>query len=224
MNKKKITNIAVITADFIESTGLDEKSREKILYVLKEEFSKIEGAKFEIYRGDSFQGILYDLTVLLEVVLGIKTAINMIDLNVKSISKSRSIIADFRVSIGIGERSFESKSVIESDGSAFRYSGRRLDTMKSDDRKISLTTGIDDIDDEFEVSFKFLELITNQWSIASAEVIYYLLQGHTEHKIATIINISQAAVNFRKKASGWDAIQMLIKRYKQVVKKHYLNG
>ena len=219
-NTSKVLQVAVVTADLIGSSSHDSETREEVLGVIKSESKKLTDAVFELYRGDSFQGIIYDVPLALEKVLQIKTAVNRLrfDDRIKK-AKPKKIRADFRVAIGIGEQSFRSDSVGESDGAAFQYSGRQLDTMKSKGRIITLTTKHQNINDEFNVSLQFLEELMEGWSIASAEVIYYLLQGYKEVAIAKELGISQAAVNFRKKAAGWDLIVLLLDRYKQVIQK-----
>jgi len=146
-----------------------------------------------------------------------KAAINKITLSNKK-SKSSSKIVDIRMSIGIGSIEYEANVVRESNGPAFHYSGRGFDNyMKKNDIKTYIRTDDDNLNDEFKTSLKFLDYLIDKWSIASAEVVYYLLQGFTETKIAERLGISQAAVNLRKKAAGWDEIQSLLKRYEQVI-------
>ena len=123
------------------------------------------------------------------------------------------------MSIGVGDIEYPMSVVAESDGEAYRYSGRSLDQyMKSTNRKTILKTSNDEVNGEFETSFKFLDSLTDKWSIASAEVVYYLLQGYKETQIANELGVSQAAINLRKKAAGWEEIQLLIKRYTHVIK------
>lgn len=215
---------AVITADIIKSSSYDPVSYEFIINQLKEEANLIKKdfapsyIEFEISRGDSFQLVLYDANKALQIAMRFKAAINKIVLSNKK-SKSSSKIVDIRMSIGIGAIEYESDVVSESNGPAFHYSGRGFDNlMKKNDIKTMIRTDNANINDEFETSLKLLDYLIDKWSIASAEVVYYLLQGLTETKIAERLGISQAAVNLRKKAAGWDEIQSILKRYEQVIK------
>ena len=113
---------------------------------------------------------------------------------------------------------------MESNGEAFQFSGRTLDEMKKTGRKMTLTTGINEINNEFDNAFLLFDTITDKWSSASAEVIYYLLKEMKETEIADTLGISQSAVNQRKKAAGWDAILSLMERYEQVMKQHFIDG
>ena len=113
---------------------------------------------------------------------------------------------------------------MESNGEAFQFSGRTLDEMKKTGRKMILKTGIEEVNNEFDNVFLLFDTITDKWSSASAEVIYYLLKEMKETEIAETLGISQSAVNQRKKAAGWDAILGLIERYEQVMKQHFIDG
>lgn len=106
---------------------------------------------------------------------------------------------------------------MESNGEAFQLSGRTLDTMKGDYPRLLLKTDDDNLNDEFNVHFALLDSVTSKWSVASAEVAYYLLKGKKETEVAQILGINQSAVNHRKKAANWDAVAMLLERYKTAI-------
>ena len=77
---------------------------------------------------------------------------------------------------------------------------------------------------EDDLKYFLLDTITDKWSTASAEVVYYLLRDLKEREIAAEIHISQSAVNQRKNASGWEAIAGLLSRYNHVIKTQLKNG
>src|SRR5690606_36752319 len=135
---------------------------------------------------------------------------------------SHSRMVDFRMALGIGNIDKVPENPKEAGGETFLFSGRSLDAIKQKQQKTSLTTENEDLNHEFEVHFKFFDLMTERWSIAAAETIYYLLQDITEMQIAERIGISQAAVNSRKKSSGWEAVSKLLNRYEEVVSKKIL--
>ncbi len=215
--------IAVLTADLIDSSLYEEKVLKQVLDTLKQEFKGITNeydpneVRLQIYRGDSFQGIIKSPENALKIALQIKTAINRIHFKETVKSKAYSKIADFKIAIGIGEQDLEREAISESNGPAFQYSGRTLDEMKSEHRKTKLKTDVEEINNEFNTSLFLLDTITDKWSTASAEVVYYLLKDLKEREVAAAINISQSAVNQRKKAAGWDAISVLLDRYRDVI-------
>ena len=214
---------AVITGDLIDSTKYTPQDLDRILDTLKQEFKNFRSSyesDFKIFRGDSFQGVVIDPTLALYFVLAIKTAINKINIQNKKISG----LPDFRIAIGIGTINLKRQSILESNGEAFQFSGRALDTMKGDYPRLLLKTANSDLNDEFNVHFSFLDSVTSKWSLASAEVVYYLHKGLKEKEIAKKLGINQSAVNHRKKAANWDSIATLLKRYKTVMTKYNVNG
>lgn len=222
--------VAVLTADLVDSSQYDEEVLKKVLDTLTSEFTHItnkyggNSVRLTIYRGDSFQGIIKDPEAALTIALQIKAAINRVHLKKTKKSRTYSKIADFRIAIGIGTLDMEREAITESNGQAFQFSGRTLDEMKSENRKTRLKSSLQEVDDEFNTSFFLLDTITDKWSTASAEVVYYLLRDLKEREVAAEINISQSAVNQRKKAAGWEAIAVLLNRYQQVISKNYTNG
>lgn len=222
--------IAVLTADLIDSSLYEENVLLEVLNTLKKEFQKITeeyevgDVRLQIYRGDSFQGIIKRPENALQIALQIKTAINRIHLKETKKNKAYSKIADFKIAIGIGVQDVEREAIAESNGPAFQYSGRTLDEMKTEHRKTKLKTDFKEINGEFNTSLYLLDTITDKWSTASAEVVYYLLKGLKEREVAAAIHISQSAVNQRKKAAGWDAISVLLDRYREVILNNLKNG
>lgn len=219
--------VAVLTADLVDSSTYEEDVLEKVLNSLKHEFDIIasqqgeQEVRFKIYRGDSFQGVIKNPEEALHLALQIKAAVNQIHLKETNKNKAYSKIADFKIAIGIGTQDLEREAISESNGQAFQFSGRTLDEMKSENRKTRIKTENENINEEFDASFLLLDTITDRWSIASAEVVYYLLQGMKEREIADKIKISQSAVNQRKKAAGWEAISGLLNRYRKVIKSSF---
>lgn len=210
--------IAVITADLVDSSNYSEAILDEILKNLNSEFEKLqqeygEEIDFKIYRGDSFQGVVSKFQHSLKIALQLKSLINKVKLKNQ---KPANPLADVKIAIGIGSFDYKGDSIAESNGQAFQFSGRTLDDMKNESRKIRLKTPSGNLNSEFEASLFLLDAIMEKWSQASAEVVYFLLKGMKETEIARILNISQSAVNQRKKACGWEAISVLLKRFENI--------
>ena len=211
--------IAVLTADLIDSSNYESAFLEKVIETLQEQFIYFEkslaekASNFSIYRGDSFQGIIKSPEKALLCSFLLKTALNKLE----SEANSSIIKADLKLAIGIGSFDLKRDEISESNGEAFQFSGRTLDEMKSASRKLMLKTSNIDINAEFDTSLALFDFIADRWSTASAEVIFYLLQGLKEKEIAQIVGISQSAVNQRKKAAGWDPISVLLKRFEEKI-------
>ena len=221
--------IAVLSADLLASSSYPKDLLEQVISALNREFNQLKKTSeldpgFKIFRGDSFQGIIYDPSEALLTALKFKTAINKLHLKERDSNKAFKREADLRMAIGIGTYDFKRDSIMESNGEAFQYSGRTLDEMKKENRKLKLMTSKPDINEEFDTSFYLFDTLADKWSTASAEVIYFLLKGYKETEIANELDISQSAVNQRKKAAGWDAIEVLLSRYQKVISEQFSNG
>jgi len=222
----KTATMAVITGDLINSSAFSQNTIQAIIQRLTNEFEAIRQEKeddvitFTLFRGDSFQGIVESPSRALQIALRIKALINSYNDSGEEAGNTVPV-SDVRISIGIGEASYDANAINVSNGEAFQLSGRTLDTMKSEQLKMALTTPNANINDEFRVHMKFLDNITDRWSMASAEVVYFLLNNLKEKQIANRLNRSQAAINHRKKAAGWDEIRLLLKRFEQVIKSEF---
>ncbi len=221
--------VAVISADLLGSTDYPNELMERVLNTLNREFQNLKHSAdmdpgFRIFRGDSFQGVIYEPSEALLVSMQFKTAINRLHLKESDTNKAFKREADLRLSIGIGTYNFRRESILESNGEAFQFSGRTLDEMKKEQRKLKIRTPIANINEEFNTSFYLFETLSEKWSTASAEVIYYLLKCYKETEVANELDISQSAVNQRKKAAGWDAIEALLDRYQKVISSNFPNG
>jgi len=219
--------LAIINADLINSTGLDDVVFQSLSKRLKSEFDAFkiqypsEKIVFMQYRGDSFQGVVENPLLGLGIALKLKALVKSFAHSVES-SKNKLPIADVRISIGIGAATYKKNDLASSNGEAFQLSGRVLDTMKADGKTMALTTPIAEVNEVYEVFFAFLDTILARWSIASAETVYYLLNNLKEQEIASKLDRSQAAINHRKKAAGWDEIKMLLDYYPKTVKNNFL--
>ncbi len=205
---------SVLTADVIDSGKLDADLRKKIFETLKHFVSNANNGpkvSLSISRGDNIQGVFEDPSSVLRYGLSLQSLF-------KSFSKDgdkRKAINGIRISIGIGEISYWGDTISESDGPAFQYSGRSLDEMKNEERLLKLTTKDEDINEKWNVILKLMEEIIINWTRASAEVVHYLLENLTEEEISKKLGISQPAVNYRKKHSGWNAISNTISYFEK---------
>jgi hypothetical protein len=211
---------AVITADIIDYSSLSTEQENLVLNVLHETFklagelrTNLDGA-FRIRRGDNIQIELDWPQKALRSALLLKAAINKLPLN--NGKKTRPGV-DIRIAIGIGEILGKRSEVDESTGVAYSLSGRTLDSMKKHKRAIAIKTMDEAINAELDTEFKLLEVIMSGWTIHSAEVIYWIMLGLNEKEISNKLNISQSAINQRKKTAGWNGIEPLIRRFEELI-------
>ena len=212
---------AVITGDLVSSSEYSGELIKQVVSELKEEFVLLEkkyGGTFALWRGDSFQGTVNSAEDGLWVALRIKALINKTHPNPKEKGiKSQAAIADARISIAIGEVLSKVADPAASNDETFVRSGRKLDSMKQKKRTLVINSETRSVDRELEVELSLLEQITERWSIAAAEVVYYKLSGMEDREIADLLDISLPAVYKRKKIAGWNACELLLKRYRELI-------
>jgi predicted DNA-binding protein (UPF0251 family) len=217
--KKKAGLYAVITGDIVGSSKLTIKQRVHFLEVLKSSFTMIKKifpgimrSPFEIYRGDGFQGVLSQPEKALPAAIVIR-------INLRKVfeAQRRRKSLDARIAIGIGSIDFlpDGRSA-EGDGEAFQLSGPVLDEMKGD-RRLIIRTPQESIHEELDTECALLDPLINKWSNEQAQAILCQIRGLTQEKAAKELHISQPAVQLRlKEAGGW-AIEVLLKRYSQLI-------
>ena len=152
---------SVITGDIIRSSKLTINKRKAILKKIEHytfDLPSKNGKKiFEIFRGDSFQGIINkpeeSLITALKVILIIK---------IKNL-ENYSNVGGLRVGIGIGKVSSKSEKINFSNGEAFLYSGHALDNMKHNER-IRIKTPWEECNKEFDIYCLVLDKLINKWS------------------------------------------------------------
>lgn len=223
--------LAIITGDLIDSSkyspGQKQQAMDALKQVLEEE--RQEGQpyqlKYEMFRGDSAQIEVLQVEKALALAILLRAALKKLPNLGQEPGKpagkqppvSSKPFADIRLSIGIGEAEFKHDRIVESDGEAYRLSGRTLDTMKKKGQKLILQSADETFNQEYEVQCRLLDVILDKWSTSSAEVVYWLLKGLKDIEIADKLGISQPAISSRKKAAGWDAIDLMIQGFESKI-------
>lgn len=184
---------AVITGDIVKSQNFETELWHN---ALKEALSKDQPANWEIYRGDEFQVLVENAEDAFLRVMQIKAKIKKIqDL-------------DVRMSIGLGQQDFKGDKISESNGSAFINSGRNLDRLKSEKINLGIHSENANFDETINLIFSWLSLVTDNWSIVSAEIMDIFLQdtASNQEEVARKLNITQSSVSQRLKRANYDLI------------------
>lgn len=199
---------SILTGDIIKSRSI--KNPELWLSTLKEALTGCSqsSSQWEIYRGDSFQLELENPTESLKAALYIKACLKTI----KGL--------DVRIAIGIGVKTFSGKSVMESNGEAFLFSGETLENLKKDKVNLKIKTANEQINQELNLYFKFALTIMDNWSTNSAEIVkLYVEQPQAlQEELGKQIGINQNAVSSRQKRAHLDLIMQLEQLYRQKIK------
>ena len=221
---------AVITADVVQSSKMSTAHRkwfnEKInkLLVFLEKNKFLQPNDYETYRGDSFQCLIHKPENALKMGFILKTGIKLLDPSKQQyIDNGRKIVPklldkksfDIRISIGLGAIDVKSKKLSTSDGEAFQLSGRRIDEMKKERQTFCITTN-DDFKSELYTQSFLIDNILAHATPLQCEVMYWKLYGLNEIAIAQKLDIKQSAVNQRSTSGGWHAIEVMLKRFKEI--------
>jgi DNA-directed RNA polymerase specialized sigma subunit len=74
-----------------------------------------------------------------------------------------------------------------------------------------------DFNEQIEPAILLLDALMQKWTLNAAELVLYLLQNKKEEEIAGLLNISQSAVNQRKKNAQWFAVEKLIQYFEKTI-------
>lgn len=199
--------ISVITGDIINSRNTDA---EKWLRPLKEALDEIGSSpkSWEIYRGDSFQAEITDPKNALQHVIDIKASVKQ----VKGI--------DVRLSIGIGDKTFDAPNITESNGDAFIRSGEAYELLSSGKQNIIVKSPDAAFDDEINLYLRLLLIAMDNWTPKSAEYVCMNLAGDLKQEdIAKKLDITQSSVSERHKRAYMDEVRAVEERYREQLKK-----
>ena len=188
--------ISIITGDIIK---LRAKAQPEVwLTTLKHSLETIaESPKhWELYRGDSFQLEINSIEDSFKTAMYIKACIKTI----KGL--------DVRLAIGIGKKSFEGQTILESNGEAFQFSGETLETLKIEKQNLKIKTKDNILNEELNVYFKLALISMDVWTTNSAEMVKLCLENPNalQMDLAKILGINKDAVSKRMKRANLDEL------------------
>ncbi len=218
---------AVITGDIIKSRRI--RSPKGLLDSLRESFQLVEKQilksntkAFEIYRGDSFQGIIKspEDAVLAAIIIRAKLRSSKEENRGRILTLS-SLLWDARISIGVGNISYKGKRILESQGEAFTNSGENLDKMKRSGERLKITTPTSKVNEELNVSCRLADHVISKWSQVSAETaLYYFLNKPTQEKMSNVFKVSQPAIHKRMLIANIEGVELFEERYAKLLTQH----
>ena len=200
-----IHNAAVLTGDVIASSRIGSNRRKKLLKTMEEAMQKainlLPDLKPEVFQGDSFQGYT------------IKKTAEALRATICIIMYMASEGFGIRVSIGLGDISFDSGHSLTSDGTAFNASGRNLEGLKKKDLILAIGTGNDELQKEWDVHNATLNFLLKRCTTLQAAALLQMLEKKTQHQAATNLKVKQPAIQQRLQAAGWPVIQTILTRF-----------
>lgn len=209
---------AVVTGDLVESSQLKGAERDDLNEALKNAFWQIKKISkqsdslpdFNIFRGDSFQGLFANPVDALKSAIFIRAVLR------KSQPDETKNNWDARIAIGTGTVDYLPENITEGDGEAYQNSGPVLDNLKGDFR-CAVKTPDEETNNEFKALCALLDAVIAKWTPSQAETVAMLLKGMTPKEMSKELDISQAAIHYRIKGVGWFAVQALLNRNEQLM-------
>jgi len=198
--------IVILTADIINSRKLSSKKWMNDFKQLLSSFGKSPN-DWEIYRGDEFQ-----------LEIKIPEDAFWIAFQLKAFFKS--INLDVRMSLGFGNKTYKTKKITESNGSAFVRSGELFETLKKQKINLAVNSGNVDFDEEFNLIVQLSMSFMDSWLQQSAEFVLVAIQNPTlsQEEIGSMLGINQAAVSRRQKRSQYELMLQVERYFRKKVK------
>lgn len=194
---------SIITGDIINSRKSEPT---KWLDALKNTLIEFgdEPKAWEVFRGDSFQLEVKPEKALYACVL------------IKSTIKQFKNI-DVRLAIGLGEKTYNSEKITESNGSAFVNSGECFEKMKKN--TLALKSDYENFDTVLNIMLELAQLTMNSWTRISSSIIKKSLENPelNQKQIAKLLNKSQSNISEGLKRGGFDEILKLLHFYKSQI-------
>jgi hypothetical protein len=197
---------SIITGDIVNSRKLPSNiwiDGLKKLFNTKGE-NPIE---WEIYRGDEFQLEIKNVEEALLAALEIKAYL-------------KSIKLDARMSIGIGDKTYQADKISESNGTAFVRSGELFDTLKKQKTTLAINSDNPNIDSDINLMLRLGLTFMDNWLVQSAEFVLTAIQnkGLSQEEIGIKLGINQAAVSRRRKRAQFDLMMELDNYFRKKIK------
>ena len=198
--------IVILTADIINSRKLPSKKWMDDLKAFLNTFGKSPN-DWEIYRGDEFQMEIKNPEDSLLVAVQIKAFFKSINL-------------DIRISLGFGDKTYKTRKITESNGSAFIRSGETFETLKKLKLNLAIHSGVETFDEELNLMLKLSLSFMDNWLQQSAELVLVTIQNPTlsQEEIGLKLGINQAAVSRRQKRANYELVKELDLYFRKKIK------
>jgi hypothetical protein len=220
----------IITGDIVGSRKVDPATREKLLHDLEAFLAQLQKTwinSYETYRGDSLQCAARSPHLSLRIAVMIRAYLrSYVPLPTEQKPREKeqgskgyfSTDYDIRLGIGLGKVEFMRENKITgSDGDAFRFSGEALEELMPTGQRMALRSFDKTFDEQMEPAIALLDALIQKWTQNQAELVLYKLQDKKEEEIATLLEISQSAVNQRTRTAQWHAVEKLVIHFEKTV-------
>lgn len=181
----------IITGDLVNSTNIAAEHKQTVIDSLNavvKDFSQKTSMKFEMFRGDSFQVVVESAQLSIAIAIALRAKL-------KASTPEKLDGWDARVSVGIGQMSYESDNIVTSDGEAFRLSGRAFDNLGK--KRLAFATPCSELNELTELNTRFADDIVSALTVRQARVVYHslLCPDKTQKEMAEELNMSRQNFN-----------------------------
>ena len=177
---------------------------------------------WELVWGDFFQIEVANPEDALRKALIIKALIKSVE--PENAGKKQSSI-DVRMSIGIGEKTYNSERISESNGPAFVNAGEKFEKLNKEKVNLAMQSPWEQIDEDINLNLKLAGIFMDEWTVSSAQLVelFFKHPHATQTEIGEMLGIRQNSVSGRWTRSHIEEIQALEisfnKKIKQALKK-----
>jgi hypothetical protein len=198
--------VSIITGDIVNSRKLPSNIWIDGLKKLLNTKGK-NPSEWEIYRGDEFQLEVINPEEALLTALEIKAYLKTLKL-------------DARMSIGIGDKTYQADKISESNGTAFVRSGELFDTLKKQKTTLAINSNNPDFDTEINLMLRLGLTFMDNWLVQSAEFVLTAIENKSlsQEEIGAKLGINQAAVSRRRKRAQFDLMMELNNHFRKKIK------
>jgi hypothetical protein len=198
--------ISIITGDIINSRKLPSTIWMDGLKRILNAYGS-QPKSWEIFRGDAFQLEVSEPQEALRIAIQIKAFLKTVKL-------------DARMSIGIGDKTYDASKISESNGTAFVRSGESFDQLKKQKNTLTINSGNGDFDNEMNLMLRLAQTFMNNWLVQSAEFVLTAIENPTlsQEEMGIKLKINQAAVSRRRKRAQFDLMLELENHYREKIK------
>lgn len=196
----------ILTGDLIKSRRRKNDNWIGELRTLLERKGK-SPVSWEIYRGDEFQ-------------LEINTPEDALLAAIEIRALLRTLQLDARISIGIGDKTYEADKITESNGTAFVRSGELFEKLKSQKMTLGINSGNAAFDESINLMLRLAAPIIGTWLPQQAAYALAAIRSpeSSQEEIGQQLDINQAAVSGRRKRSNFELLTDLDAYYRKHVK------
>lgn len=214
--------IAIIKGDIIASRKIQNPERWMLpLKQLLETWGQ-SPKNWELVWGDFFQIEVANPEDALRRALIIKALIKSVE--PENAGKKQSSI-DVRMSIGIGEKTYSSERISESNGPAFVNAGEKFEKLNKEKVNLAIQTPWKEIDEDVNLNLKLAGIFMDEWTVSSAQLVelFFKHPHATQTEIGEMLGIRQNSVSGRWTRSHIEEIQAVEisfnKKIKQALQK-----